>query len=119
MASSRAFGTHRLTRFQIVKERRAAVTRRGCLADGVSEGLKIITGWAHICTIGCNAHHLPTQGGRECDGVHIAEVVSVRITHRGQGAEDGGGVGVDVGQRGRGSSAAGDAGTATTVAHDE
>ena len=50
-------------------------------------------------------------------GMRLAQVVAVRLGVRGQRADDGGRVGVDVGQRRHGGRCAGGAGAAPEVTH--
>jgi hypothetical protein len=68
--------------------------RPGRLADRVGERLEIVA--AGLARLGGKADDLPAPGSGEPLGVLRAEVIAVRLDVRREGAENGGGVSVDV-----------------------
>lgn len=72
----------------------------GGFADGFGEGDKIVGGGGGGDEFTFVAYQIPASGGGEAGGVVLAEIVRVGFGVRGERADDGGGVGVDVGQGG-------------------
>ena len=72
----------------------------GCFADGVGQGDQVVGGGGRGCEVTVVANQIPASGGGEAAGVWLAEVVGVWLRERGQGADHGRGIVVDVGQGG-------------------
>ena len=90
----------------------------GGLAHGVGERLEVVAAGAGRGGVDGEADDLPAARRREPLRVLGTQVVAVRFGVGGEGAENGGGVRVDVRQRRDGGTAASGARTATYRAHD-
>ena len=89
----------------------------GGLPDGVGQRLEVVAARPEVGGVRGQPQDLPAARGGEPLGVRGAQVVAVRLGVGGQRAEDGGGVGVDVGERRDSGAAARGAGAAADRAH--
>jgi hypothetical protein len=76
------------------------VDRAGGFADGVGQGDQVVGGGGWGCEVAVVADQVPASGGGEAAGVRFAEVVRVGFGERREGAHDGRGIAVYVGQSG-------------------
>lgn len=74
--------------------------RPGRLSDGVGQGDQVVGGGRGRGEIAVVTNQIPASGGGEAAGVGLAQVVGVRLGERGEGADDGRRVVVDVGESG-------------------
>ena len=87
------------------------------LADRVGECLEVVAAGLHRAGVDVEPDDLPAAGGGEPTGVLLAQVVGVRLGIRRERPDDGGRVGVDVGERRHRGAAAGGPRAAAQWAH--
>ena len=92
-------------------------TRPTRLSDGVRQGDQVVGAGSGGDELGCQPDHLPAPRGGQPSGVLPAQVVRVRLGELGQRPQDGGRVGVDVGQGGDSRTPAGAARALPTGPH--
>src|SRR5690242_14793982 len=91
--------------------------RAGGLSDRVGQRLEIVGADRRRTGLAVEPHDLPATRGGELRRVVLAQVVGVRLGVGGERADDGGRVGVDVGERGDGGATARGARASAQRAH--
>lgn len=74
----------------------------GCLADGLGERHEVVGGGRRRFKLTLVPDQVPAAGGSQPTGMPLAQIVGMGLRERGKRTDDGGGVRIDIGQRGHG-----------------